>query len=83
MDAELLESRVEERRRAGDPDIGGQRQIQPGADGCAVDRRDRGQRTVGDREEAVVDGAQAVLGGGAERGQVGACAECLTRAGHD
>jgi len=83
MDAQLLESRVEQCRRTGDPDVGGQRQIQPGADRRAVHCRDCGQRTVGDREEAVVDAAQAVLGGGAERGQVGACAERLACASHD
>ena len=57
--------------------------FKPGADGRAVDRGDRRQCAVGDREEAVVDATQAVLGGGAKRGQVGACAERLARAGHD
>ena len=83
MDAELLESRVEERGRTGDPDVGGQRQIQSGTHGRAVDRRDRGQCTVGDREEAVVDAAQAVLGGGASAVKVGAGAERLAGARHD
>ena len=55
MDAQLLEPRIEERRRTGDAHVGGQREVQPGADGGAVDRRDRRQRAVGDREEAVVD----------------------------
>ena len=67
----------------GDAHVGGQRQVQPGADGRAVDRGDRRQRAVGDGEEAVVDHAQAVLGGLAERGEVGAGAERLACAGHD
>jgi hypothetical protein len=74
---------VEKRCRTGDSDISGQRQIQPCANGRAVDRRDRGQRTVSDREEAIIDAAQAVLGGGAQRGEVGAGAERLSGAGHD
>ena len=80
---ELLESRVEKRCRTGDPHVGGQRQVQSGADGRAVDGRDRRQRTVGDREEAVVDAAQALLGRGTERGEIGAGAERLARTGHD
>ena len=83
MDAELLEARVEQRRGTGDPHIGGQREVQPGADGGAVDGRDRRQRAVGDGEEAVVDRPQPVLGRLAERGQVGACAERLACAGDD
>jgi hypothetical protein len=59
MEAEFLESRIEERCRTGDSDVGGQREIQPGADGRAVDRRDRRQGAVGDGEEAVVDAAQS------------------------
>ena len=83
MDAELLEARVEQRCGAGDAHIGGQREVEPGADRGAVDGRDRGERAVGHREEAVIDRPQTVLGRLAERGQVGAGAECLARPGDD
>ena len=70
MDAQLLEAGIEERRGAGDAHVGCQREVQPGADGGAVDGGDRRQRAVGDREKPVVDHAQPVLGGLAESRQV-------------
>ena len=83
VDAELLEARVEKRCGTRDAHVGGQCEVESGADRGAVDGRDRGQRAVGHGEEAVVDRPQAVLGCLAERGQVGARAECLARAGDD
>lgn len=83
MDAELLEARIENRCRTGDSDVGGQGEVESGADGGAVDRGDRRQRALGDGEEPVVDHAQTVLGGGAEGGEVGTGAERLSGAGHD
>jgi hypothetical protein len=58
--------------RTGDPNIGGQRQVQPRAHSRAVDRLDRRQRAVRDRKEAVIDSVQTILGRLAQRGAVGA-----------
>ncbi len=63
MDAEFLESRIEKCCRAGDSDIGRQREIQSRADGGAVDGRDGRQGAIRDGQESVVDDAQSVLGG--------------------
>lgn len=83
MDAELLKARVEIGVRTGDADVGGQREVESGADGGPVDRGDGGQRAVADRHEAVVDAQQALLGGRPERAEVGAGAEGLAGAGDD
>ena len=83
MDAQLLEAGVEEGRRPCDAHVGGQCEVQSGADGCAVDGRDRRQRAVGHREEPVVDPAQPVLGGRTQCGEVRAGTERLARAGDD
>jgi hypothetical protein len=83
MDTELLEPRIEQRRRACDTHIRGEREVEPRSDGGTVDGRDRGKRAVGHGEEAVVDRSQPVLGRLAERSQVGACAEGLARTGDD
>ena len=54
VDSELLKTAVEQCVWACDPNIGGQRQIQPRADGGAVDGSDRGQRAFADGHEPVV-----------------------------
>ncbi len=83
MDAEFLETRIEQRSGPGDAHIGGEREVESRADGGAVDGRDRRERAVGHREEAVVDRAEPVLGRLAERRQVRARAERLARPGDD
>ena len=64
------------------PNVGGQRQVQSRRR-RTVHGRDRGQRAVGDGEEAVVDHPQAVLGRVTKGGEIGTRAERLARPGHD
>ena len=81
VNAELLEPRIEQRFRTGDPHVAGQRQVEPGADRRAVDRRDRRQDAVRDGEEPVVDLMQRRPAAGAlpSVGQVGPGAERACR----
>jgi hypothetical protein len=83
MDAEFLESGVEQRGGTRDPHVGRQRQVESGADCGTVDRSDGRQRALRDGKEAVVDHPEAVRGCGAQCGEVGARAERLPGSGDD
>ena len=55
VQADLGEAGVEAGGRAHQPDVAREREVEAGPDRGPVDRGDRGQRAVADREEAVVD----------------------------
>jgi hypothetical protein len=85
MQSELLETSVEQCGRPGDANVGGQRQVEPGADGRAVDRCDGGQLAIAHGHEAVVEPHQPRLrrsaARGTQRAEVGTGAERLACSG--
>ena len=84
VDADLEEAGVELGPPSGETDVAAEGQVHPGADGGAVDGRDRRQRAAGDPEEALVDVAEAAAVGLLEIAEVGTGAEGGRRPGdHD
>ena len=83
VDADLQEPCVELGPPGGQAHIAAERQVHAGADRCTVDCRQRRQRAAGDAQEALVDGAEALLAGLGQVAQVRTGAERGRRAGDD
>ena len=83
VQADLQEAGVELGATSRDPHVAAEGEVHAGTHGGAVDGGERRERTAGDPQEALVDGAEAATVGRPEVPEVGTGTERRRGAGHD